>query len=110
MMTSAQLASLKTASCFETRAMEALDADRVSRTNCDYPTGKSVPLPLRPLSSPLRKNIPLRDLRKSAIYRPRPVPNEGRFAIVTNVGDGMRWTRAVLETKARHADGEGVWS
>src|ERR1700693_845384 len=28
-------------------------------------------------------------------------PNtEGRFAIVTNVGQGMRWTRAVLLTRA----------
>ena len=34
------------------------------------------------------------------IYRhPAPTP-EGRFAIVTNVGRGMRWTQAVLLTRA----------
>src|ERR1700742_5265304 len=33
-------------------------------------------------------------------YR-RPAPTrEGRFAIVTNVGRGMRWTRAALLTRA----------
>src|ERR1700722_11112843 len=35
---------------------------------------------------------------------------EGRFAVVTNVGSGMRWTRAVRETNAPNADGEVVWS
>ena len=29
-----------------------------------------------------------------------PVPNEGRFAIVTDVGCGMRWTQAALKTRA----------
>jgi len=44
--------------------------------------------------------------------RTRPAPkNEGRIAIVTNVGCGMRWTRAVHETKSLSADGEveEVW-
>jgi hypothetical protein len=35
---------------------------------------------------------------------------EGRFAIVTNVGYGMRWTLAVRKTSAWEADGEVVWS
>jgi len=35
---------------------------------------------------------------------------EGRFAIVTNVERGMRWTRAAQLTKVRIADGEVVWS
>jgi hypothetical protein len=26
-----------------------------------------------------------------------PFPQEGRFAIVTNVGSGMRWTRRVMD-------------
>ena len=30
-----------------------------------------------------------------------PRPNEGRFAIVTNVGRGERWTRVVQQTNAR---------
>ena len=37
-------------------------------------------------------------------------PQEGRFAIVTNVGCGMRWTRQCRETNDMHADGEVVWS
>ena len=39
-----------------------------------------------------------------------PVPNEGRFAIVTDVGCGMRWTRGARETSGADADGEVVWS
>ena len=31
--------------------------------------------------------------RKSVLYRRHPVPHEGRIAIVTDVGHGMRWTR-----------------
>ena len=30
-----------------------------------------------------------------------PFPHEGRFAIVTDVGGGMRWTRAVLRDEQR---------
>jgi hypothetical protein len=37
-------------------------------------------------------------------------PLEGRFAIVTDVGNGMRWTRVARLTKRAHADGEVVWS
>jgi hypothetical protein len=41
----------------------------------------------------------------------RPAPSqEGRFAIVTNVGRGMRWTRVVHETNAPDADDEAAWS
>jgi hypothetical protein len=36
--------------------------------------------------------------------------NEGRFAIVTDVGRGMRWTRLHLKTNGAPADGEVVWS
>jgi hypothetical protein len=36
---------------------------------------------------------------------------EGRFAIVTNVGRGMRWTLVARKTNAiDQADGEVVWS
>ncbi len=39
-----------------------------------------------------------------------PVPDqEGRFAIVTNVGSGMRWTRHVGRRLTLQADGEVVW-
>jgi hypothetical protein len=39
-----------------------------------------------------------------------PVPHERRFAIVTDVGHGMQWTRAARLTKRADADGEVVWS
>jgi hypothetical protein len=39
-----------------------------------------------------------------------PRPFEGRFAIVTNVGYGMRWTQMVPKTRALFADGEVAWS
>ena len=36
--------------------------------------------------------------------------NEGRFAIVTDVGRGMRWTRRRRKTSGASADGKVVWS
>jgi hypothetical protein len=39
-----------------------------------------------------------------------PVPKEGRFAIVTDVGRGMRWTLIVPLTNGTKADGKVVWS
>jgi hypothetical protein len=46
------------------------------------------------LSSPLRKNISLPRLVETALWsRTVPCPQEGRFAVVTDVGRGMRWTR-----------------
>ena len=45
-----------------------------------------------------------------------PSPIEGRFAIVMNVGCGMRWTwvasgaQIACWTKGASADGEAVWS
>jgi len=36
--------------------------------------------------------------------------NKGRFAIVTNVGRGMRWTPWRCLTSGIEADGEVVWS
>jgi len=45
------------------------------------------------------------------MYMPRhPVPKEGRIAIVTDVGCGMRWTRAARLTNRADADGKAVWS
>jgi hypothetical protein len=39
-----------------------------------------------------------------------PSHTEGRFAIVTDVGGGTRWTLTALLTSALDADGEVVWS
>jgi hypothetical protein len=36
-------------------------------------------------------------------------PQEGRFAVVTDVGSGMRWTRRVIRRMTLQADGEVVW-
>jgi len=52
------------------------------------------------LSSPFRKNIPVLSRPKSLLYPPPSRPEEGRIAIVTDVGHGMRWTRAALLTRA----------
>ena len=41
----------------------------------------------------------------------RPASQEGRFAIVTDVERGMRWTRgSAADERAAPADGEAVWS
>jgi hypothetical protein len=47
--------------------------------------------------------------------RRRPASHEGRFAIVTNVGCGMRWARRVAAwfihaDEHPYAHGEVVWS
>jgi hypothetical protein len=39
-----------------------------------------------------------------------PLPQEGRIAIVTDVGSGMQWTRQRRKTGGAEADGKGVWS
>ena len=57
------------------------------------------------LSNPPRLNfgiseIPLDAVVETGLLRFGPVPNEGRFAIVTDVRSGMRWTQAALLTRA----------
>ncbi len=76
----------------------------------DYPTGKSMRLALNRLSSPSGKNILIFRNQKSVYIVSHPASQEGRFAVVTDVGCGMRWTRMVLLTRAPEADGEVVWS
>ena len=52
-------------------------------------------------SSPLRKNFPFRVSPKSHPYFPPSRPHlEGRIAIVTDVGYGMRWTQTARLTSA----------
>ena len=51
--------------------------------------------------------------RANHLYKlaPSRVPSsKGRFAIVTNVGRGMRWTLWRFKTNGAKADGEVVWS
>jgi hypothetical protein len=66
------------------------------------------------LSSPVAKNYLLPFEAKSPAYSVHPVPHEGRIAIVTDVGHGMRWTRQRRRAfwrgrTAQLADGEVVW-
>jgi hypothetical protein len=65
----------------------ARKATRTGRLIC--PTGYLVIW----LSSPDSKNSSLPALPKSILKLSPSRPTEGRFAIVTNVGSGMRWTR-----------------
>jgi len=44
------------------------------------------------LSSPVLKNIRVFRTSKSVYMFAVPCPSEGRFAVVTDVGRGMRWT------------------
>jgi hypothetical protein len=48
--------------------------------------------------------------RNSFIDSAIPPSQEGRIAIVTDVGCGMRWTRRCHKTNDMAADGEAVWS
>jgi hypothetical protein len=55
--------------------------------------------------------IPRAPTGKSPLaLRAVPHPQEGRIAIVTDVGRGMRWPRFALKTSARSLDGEVVWA
>jgi hypothetical protein len=46
----------------------------------------------------------------SCMVAPSRFLQEGRFAIVTDVGSGMRWTRLLHTTSVAGADGKSVWS
>ncbi len=64
------------------------------------PTGKSAEM----LSSPARKNKLLRRNPKSPLQpAPSRTRQEGRIAIVTDVGRGMRWTRTCRTDERRGA-------
>jgi hypothetical protein len=63
------------------------------------------------LSIPLAKNILLPSRPKSSLCSALSrALQEGRFAIVTDVGCGMRWTQERAKTNGAFADGEVVWS
>jgi hypothetical protein len=65
---------------------------------------------LIPIVSWPRANISLSENQKLCILPAVPFPQEGRFAVVTDVGSGMRWTQQCRKTGGAEADGEGVWS
>jgi hypothetical protein len=57
----------------------------------------------------MAKNFSLSSEGKSPAYSRHPVPNKGRFAIVTNVGRDAVDAEVPL-TNGADADGEIVWS
>jgi hypothetical protein len=58
----------------------------------------------------LRKIFIFRFSENHAFLAAVPFPYEGRFAIVTSVGSGMRWTRSDCKTCNADPYGKSVWS
>ena len=58
----------------------------------------------------LKKYFAFSESQIRCMSYPVPQPPEGRIAIVTDVGCGMRWTRLLRRTNAASADGKAVWS
>jgi hypothetical protein len=56
-----------------------------------------------------QKYFPSRFGQIKSINTAIPHPKRGASRIVTNVGRGMRWTRACHPTNDTNADGEVVW-
>jgi len=96
---------------FAKRSTHAARQCTVSAHELICPTGTRRKI----LSSHPVKNIPLCDMVETALWsRTVPCPQEGRFAVVTDVGCGMRWTQSAERNycadERRFADGEVVWS
>ena len=71
------------------------------------PTGSPFRIPVQ---SPHQKYFAFSEAQISCMVRVSRFPQEGRLAIVTDVGGGMRWTRERRKTSADHAYGKAVWS
>ena len=74
------------------------------------PDGQITTRPSKPLSSPQNENISLFQKCKSGVGKAVSCPQEGRIAIVTDVGCGMRWTRRCARRAQPDADGQVAWS
>jgi hypothetical protein len=79
--------------------------------SADFISGKSsegrfsdLPDGLFGCPAPFAKIFCFSEFNKCAIFYPSCPTREGRFAIVTNVGKGMRWTRAASRRLRSHAD------
>jgi hypothetical protein len=62
-----------------------------------------------PVQSLFKKDSVSRPTQIKSILVAVPPPHEGRFAIVTDVERGMRWTRRHGDERGLLADGEVVW-
>jgi hypothetical protein len=58
----------------------------------------------------LQKYFCFHSTQITCLLTPSRAHQEGRFAIVTDVGCGERWTRELRLTSVAEADGEVVWS
>jgi hypothetical protein len=79
------------------------------------PTGKSVTRLFLACPAPFEKIFWFSEYANQFICFAVLFPQEGRFAVVTDVGSGMRWTRRCharesVRTNDAEADGEDVWS
>jgi hypothetical protein len=83
---------------------------RAFRSRYELPDGQITARPQNHLSSPLTKNISLFQKCKSGVGKAVSCPQEGRIAIVTDVGCGMRWTRRCARRAQVVADGQVAWS
>src|SRR5216684_6398483 len=73
---------------------EGLNPSCASADFARRPTGKSLARFRDPRVQPLcEKYFRFRLTQIRCISKPVPCPQEGRFAVVTDVGHGMRWTR-----------------
>jgi hypothetical protein len=71
------------------------------------PDGQISEFPVQP---PLQKYFPFRSNANHLFIPRRPVPLEGRFAIVTDVGRDAVDASGAEDEGAGFADGEVVWS
>jgi hypothetical protein len=85
--------------CRRVRAVNSREV-RPQSTRLICPSGKSMGEPNDFLSIPAEKNISFRRSVETDLLICYPASQEGRFAVVTDVGCGMRWTRAAPLTKA----------
>jgi hypothetical protein len=73
------------------------DSKMDSRSRLIVPDGQITDWPVQPFSQKYSGSL-LTQITSTTIAIPHP--REGRFAIVTDVGRGMRWTRGALLTRA----------
>ena len=100
----------QTPPCLRLRMIRVAPHFRASRPRMICPVGQITAAGKNHLSSPFAKNISLFQKCKSGVGKAVSCPQEGRIAIVTDVGRGMRWTRQRARRARAVADGQVAWS